>query len=61
MIIVGKRLQHATAVGFDGLKGVISSNTATKIRAVVPAGATNGPISVVTASGSATVPGFVVT
>ena len=61
VIITGKRLQHATAVSFDGLKGVISSNTSTKIRVVVPAGATNGPISVVTASGYATVPGFVIT
>jgi hypothetical protein len=61
VIISGKRLQHATAVSFDGLKGVISSNTSTKIRVVVPAGATNGPISVVTARGYATVPGFVIT
>jgi hypothetical protein len=61
VIISGKRLQHATAVTFDGLKGVISANTSTKIRVVVPAGATNGPISVVTANGYATVPGFVIT
>ena len=61
VIISGKRLQHATAVTFDGLKGVISSNTSTKIRVVVPAGATDGPISVVTSNGSATVAGFVIT
>ncbi len=61
VIIVGKRLQHAVAVTFDGLKAVISSNTSTKIRAVVPPGATSGPISVVTNNGYATVAGFIIT
>ncbi len=60
VIIVGKRLQHATAVAFDGIRATITLNTATRIRVVVPAGATSGPISVVTTSGSATVSGFVV-
>jgi hypothetical protein len=58
--IVGKRLSHATAVAFDGIQATITSNSSTRIRAVVPAGATSGPISVVTTSGSATVSGFVV-
>ncbi len=58
--IVGKRLSHATAVTFDGLQGTITSNSSTRIRAVVPAGATSGPISVVTSDGSATTRGFVV-
>jgi hypothetical protein len=61
VLIVGKRLAHAQAVAFDGLKATITSNSATKIFAVVPAGATTGPISVVTATGSVTVAGFVVT
>jgi hypothetical protein len=61
VLIVGKRLAHAQAVAFDGLKGTITSNSATKIFVVVPAGATTGPISVVTVTGSVTVAGFVVT
>ena len=61
VLIVGKRLAHAVAVAFDGLSATITSNSATKIYAVVPAGATTGPISVVTATGSVTVEGFAVT
>jgi hypothetical protein len=60
VVIFGKRLSHATAVAFDGIPATITSNTSTRIRAVVPAGATSGPISVVTDTGSATVSGFVV-
>jgi hypothetical protein len=58
--IVGKRLQHATAVSFDGIAATISSNSPSRIRAVVPTGATSGSISVVTPNGSSTVAGFVV-
>jgi hypothetical protein len=61
VLIVGKRLGHAVAVAFDGLRATITSNSATKIYAVVPAGATTGPISVVTSTGSVTVQGFAVT
>jgi hypothetical protein len=61
VLIVGKRLAHAVAVAFDGLRATITSNSATKIYAVVPAGATTGPISVVTSTGSVTVQGFAVT
>jgi hypothetical protein len=61
VLIVGKRLRNAVAVAFDGLKATITSNTGTKIYAVVPAGATTGPISVVTSTGSVTVEGFTVT
>jgi hypothetical protein len=60
VMIVGKRLSHATAVAFDGIQATITSNSSTRIRAVVPTGATSGPICVVTDSGSATVSGFVV-
>lgn len=61
VVIVGKRLRHATAVAFDGIPATITSNTSTRIKAVVPSGATSGPISVITANGSATVSGYVVT
>src|ERR1019366_10350594 len=57
VVIVGKRLSHATAVAFDGIQATITSNSSTRIRAVVPAGATSGSISVITTSGSATVSG----
>ena len=60
VVIVGKRLAHARSVAFDGLPATITFNSATRIRAVVPIGATTGPISVVTAGGSVTVSGFVV-
>jgi hypothetical protein len=61
VIIMGRRLAHATAVTFDGIQATISANGSTKIKAVVPPGATSGPITVVTPYGSATVYGFVVT
>jgi hypothetical protein len=48
-------------VSFDGIQGAIKTNGSTRIKAVVPAGATSGPITVVTPYGSATVYGFVVT
>ncbi|HVA02582.1 MAG TPA: hypothetical protein VMU64_02445 [Acidimicrobiales bacterium] len=60
VVIVGKRLAHATSVSFDGLRATITFNSSTRIKAVVPIGATTGPISVVTAGGSVTVSGFVV-
>jgi hypothetical protein len=61
VIIMGRRLAHATAVTFDGIQATISANGSTKIKAVVPPGATSGPITVVTPYGSATVYGFVIT
>ena len=60
VVIFGKRLSNATSVAFDGIPATITSNSSTRIRAVVPIGATTGPISVVTVGGSATVSGFVV-
>jgi hypothetical protein len=59
--IVGRRLAHATAVSIDGLQAAIKANGSSKIKAVVPSGATSGPITVVTPYGSATVYGFIVT
>jgi large repetitive protein len=61
VVIVGKRLGHATQVSFDGLSAAIRANGTTRIKAVVPAGATSGPITVTTPYGTATVFGFVVT
>jgi len=60
VIIYGKRLGHATVVSFDGLPATITFNSNGRIRAVVPTGATSGPISVVTTGGTATVAGFLV-
>jgi hypothetical protein len=59
--IVGRRLANATSVSIDGLQAAIKANGSTKIKLVVPAGATSGPITVVTPYGTATVYGFVVT
>jgi hypothetical protein len=58
--IVGKRLRNATTVSFDGIVATIVSNSSSRIRAIVPGGATSGPISVVTPFGTATAQGFVV-
>ena len=60
VIIMGKRLQKATTVTFDGIRATIRSNTSTHIRAVVPPGATSGPISVITPNGTSTVSGFTI-
>ena len=59
--IVGKRLGHATTVSIYGIPTAFIESGSTKIDAVVPPGATSGPISVITPYGTATVQGFVVT
>ncbi|MGD0378804.1 MAG: hypothetical protein ABSC30_02350 [Acidimicrobiales bacterium] len=58
VMIVGKRLQHATTVAFDGIVAKISFDSSTRIKAIVPVGATSGPISVITPYGTATIQGF---
>jgi hypothetical protein len=50
--IVGTNLTGATHVRFNGTNATITTNTATKIKATVPAGATTGKIEVVTPSGT---------
>jgi hypothetical protein len=50
--IKGTNLSSATKVTFSGVVAVIISNTATKIKAEVPAGAHSGKIKVVTPAGS---------
>lgn len=52
--INGSNLSGATAVTFNGVAATISSNSATSIVAIVPAGAASGLIVVTTAGGSAT-------
>ncbi|MDE3244542.1 MAG: proprotein convertase P-domain-containing protein, partial [Acidobacteriota bacterium] len=51
--ISGSNLSGAS-VKFNGTPATITSNTASQIVTAVPAGATNGPISVTTAGGTAT-------
>jgi len=58
VMIVGKRLQHASTVAFDGIVAKISFDSPTRIKAIVPVGATSGPISVITPDGTATIQGF---
>jgi hypothetical protein len=49
--IKGTNLNGATKVTFNGVKGTITSDTATKLKVKVPIGATTGKIKVVTPSG----------
>lgn len=58
VMIVGKRLQHVTTVAFDGIIAKVSFDSPTRIKAIVPVGATSGPISVITPNGTATIQGF---
>jgi hypothetical protein len=51
--INGTKLTGATWVKFNGVMATITSNAATQIVAKVPTGATTGPITVKTASGTA--------
>ena len=51
--ISGYNLAHATQVDFNGTVAAIVSDSATKIVATVPVGATTGPISVTTPDGTA--------
>jgi hypothetical protein len=52
--ITGINLTGATKVQFHGTTAVIGTNTATQITTTVPAGATTGPITVLTGGGTAT-------
>jgi uncharacterized repeat protein (TIGR02543 family) len=51
VIIKGTNLLGTTKVAFNGVKGTITKGTASKIKVVVPAGASTGEIKVVTPSG----------
>jgi hypothetical protein len=50
--IKGTGLSGATKVTFNGVKGTITTDTATKLKVKVPSGATTGKIKVVTPDGN---------
>jgi YVTN family beta-propeller protein len=50
--IKGTSLNGATKVTFNGVKGTITKDTATKIKVTVPSGATTGKIEVITPGGN---------
>jgi hypothetical protein len=52
--LTGINLAGATRVAFNGTPAIIVSDTATKVVATVPAGATRGHISITTRAGTAT-------
>jgi hypothetical protein len=52
--ITGTNLAGATSVTFNGAGATFAVNSATSITAIVPAGATSGPISVTSPGGTAT-------
>jgi hypothetical protein len=52
--ITGTDFTGATAVAFNGASATFTTSSATTIQAVVPAGATTGPVSVTTPGGTAT-------
>jgi hypothetical protein len=54
--ITGSGLSGASAVGFNGQAASFSVRSDTQITAVVPSGATSGPIAVTTPGGMATSP-----
>ncbi|HKP19222.1 MAG TPA: IPT/TIG domain-containing protein, partial [Gaiellaceae bacterium] len=51
--LTGSRLYKASSVKFNGVAATIRSNDASSIEVLVPAAATNGPISIVTQDGNA--------
>lgn len=57
IIITGLNFGGANAVKFNGLNATFNIDSATQISAVVPAGATTGPITVTTPAGTAASPG----
>jgi subtilisin-like proprotein convertase family protein len=56
VVIGGANLAGATAVRFNNLNAQFTGQSSSQLTAIVPAGATSGPISVVTPSGTGTSP-----
>lgn len=52
--IAGFNFNSVSAVLFNGVNATFTANSSTQITTTVPAGATSGPITVITASGTAT-------
>ena len=62
VIILGNGLAGSTSVSFNGVEAAFTVQSDTYIKATVPPGATTGPVSVVTSSGTlSSNPQFVVT
>ncbi len=59
--LTGRRFGQLVAVSVDGIPATVLRHGPDRIEVVVPAGATSGPISVVTRYGSVSLDGFVVT
>jgi hypothetical protein len=54
--ILGKHLQGATSVTFNGIAGTVTFNHKRELVVIIPAGASSGPIEITTPGGSTTSP-----
>lgn len=59
--LTGRRFGRLVGVSIDGIPATVVRHGPTRIEAIVPAGATSGPITVETSYGSVSLDGFVVT
>ena len=60
VVLTGTNLTGATAVNFNGTGATFTVNSATQITALVPTGATSGPVTVATPGGLSNAIGFTV-
>ena len=60
VVLTGTNLTGATAVSFNGTGATFTVNSATQLTALVPAGATSGPVTVATLGGLSNAIGFTV-
>lgn len=51
--LTGRHVERAVAVSFNGVRAVFVADSDTRLTAIVPAGATSGPVSVLTPGGKA--------
>jgi uncharacterized protein (TIGR03437 family) len=56
--ILGNGLKHTTSVAFNGITARFSATSNSSINAIVPSGATSGPIVVTTSTGTFTSKSF---